>query len=142
MISRFWPILLVVLSNVIYHVCTKSIPGNANTFASLTVSYIVAAMCSAILFLLCKKEGGIINELGKLNWTSYAIGLSIIGLEAGFLCAYKAGWPVSTASIVQSALLGIALIAAGYFLFNEELTLRKIIGVAICITGLVIINLR
>lgn len=39
MFSYIWPIGLVVLSNVIYHVCAKSTPETMHPLASLTVTY-------------------------------------------------------------------------------------------------------
>ena len=49
MFSYIWPIALVVLSNVIYQICAKSIPRDIDPFASLTVTYAVGAIASAIL---------------------------------------------------------------------------------------------
>lgn len=63
-----------------------------------------------------------------------------VGLEVGFIYAYKAGWPVSTASIVQSAFLAVALAFVGLFLYKEALTWNKVLGIAICLVGLYFIN--
>lgn len=63
-----------------------------------------------------------------------------MGLEAGFIYAYKAGWPVSTASIVQSAFLSVALIFVGALLYHEAVTPSKLIGVVICLIGLYFLN--
>ena len=41
MFSYVWPIALVVLSNVVYHICAKSLPAAMNPLASLTVTYLV-----------------------------------------------------------------------------------------------------
>ena len=64
------------------------------------------------------------------------LGISVVGLEAGFLYAYKAGWPVSTASIVQSAFLSLALLVVGALLYQEAVTPSKVLGVVICLVGL------
>lgn len=48
---------------------------------------------------------------------------------------------MSTASIVQSAFLAVALIAVGYFLYHEPVTWNKIVGIALCLGGLAFINL-
>ena len=45
--AYIWPIALVVASNVVYQICAKSIPGDLNPFASLTVTYLVGAAASA-----------------------------------------------------------------------------------------------
>ena len=142
MFSYVWPIVLVVLSNVVYHICAKAVPEGMNPFASLTVTYLLGAAASAALCLVTSTEGGIIKEIGKINWSSFALGAAIVGLEAGFIYAYKAGWPVSTAQIVQSAVLAVALLFVGFFLYREPLRWNKIVGVLICVVGLAFINLK
>ena len=138
--SYFWPIALVVVSNVVYQVCAKSVPKEMDTMASMTVTYLVGAACSAALFFLTNRGGSLLQEYGKMNAAPVLLGVSVVGLEVGFLYAYKAGWPVSTASTVQSAFLAIALLAVGALLYHEVITLNKVIGVVICLVGLYILN--
>ena len=137
-----WPMALVVVSNIIYQICAKSVPEKINPFASLTVTYLVAAAASAILYFITGSDGKLLKEYGKLNWAPFVLGIVIIGLEAGWIYAYKAGWQVSTAFIVQSAFLASALLLIGFFLYHESLTWNKLAGVAICLIGLVFINLK
>ena len=68
MFSYLWPISLVVLSNVAYQVCAKSVPQGINPFASLTVTYLVGAAASAILYYVLGPGGNLLKEYGKLNW--------------------------------------------------------------------------
>ena len=137
-----WPMALVVVSNIIYQICAKSVPEKINPFASLTVTYLVAAAASAILYFITGSDGKLLKEYGKLNWAPFVLGIVIIGLEAGWIYAYKVGWQVSTAFIVQSAFLASALLLVGFFLYHESLTWNKLAGVAICLIGLVFINLK
>ena len=142
MFSYIWPIALVVLSNVVYQICTKSVPEGMNPFASLTITYLVGAAASAILFFMLGSGGNLIKEYSKLNWAPLVLGVVIVGLEAGWIYAYKAGWQVSTGFIVQSAFLSAALLLVGYLLYHEALTWNKLVGVAVCMGGLVLINLK
>ena len=57
---------------------------------------------SAILFFVLGKNGNLIKEYGKLNWAPIVLGIVIVGLEAGYIFAFKAGWEVSTAQVSQS----------------------------------------
>ena len=132
MFSYIWPIALAVLSNTVYHVSSKSVPENVSPFASLTVTYLIAALVSALLHYALA-GGSIVKEYSRLNWAPFALGLVIVGLEAGFMYAYKAGWQVSTGFIVQSAFLSSLLLFVGYFLYHEALTWNKIVGVLICV---------
>jgi drug/metabolite transporter (DMT)-like permease len=142
MFSYVWPIALVVLSNIIYQICAKSLPAEINPLASLTITYLVAAASSAILYFALTKNPDIIHEYSKLNWVPFTFGLVLVGLEVGFIYAYKAGWPVSTASVVQSSFLAVALIIVGFLLYHETITWNKIAGVVICLIGLGLINYR
>lgn len=142
MAAYIWPLALVVLSNAIYHTCAKSMPGDINPLASLTVTYLVSAVVCGILFFALNKDANLIREYGKLNWVPFVFGIVIVGLEAGYIYAYKAGWPVSTASIVQSSFLAVALIFVGALFFRETITWNKIVGVVICLVGLAFINYK
>lgn len=140
MFHYIWPIILAVLSNVFYHICAKSMPEGINPLASLTVTYLVGAVTSSILFCVLYKDTSLIKEYSKLNWVPFVFGFSLVGLEVGFIYAYKAGWQVSTAAVVQSAFLAVALVFIGLLLYHEALTWNKLLGVVICLIGLVFIN--
>lgn len=140
MFNYVWPIALVVLSNVVYQICAKSIPDGVNPFAALTVTYTVGVVFSAVMYFVSNRHGNLIQEYRKLNWAPFAFGVILVGLEVGWIYAYKAGWQVSTASIIQSAFLAVALIFVGWILYHETLTWNKLVGVAICLLGLVFIN--
>ena len=140
MISYLWPVGLIVLSNVVYHICTKSSPEGANPFATLAVTYSVGAILSLALFFLLDRGDGLVREVTKLNWVPYVLGTVIVGLEVGNLYAYRAGWQVNTQSIVQSVFLAVALLFVGYFLYQEKITANKVVGIVICIAGLYVVN--
>ena len=142
MFSYVWPIALVVFSNTLYQICAKSVPKEIDPFASLIVTYLVGAAASAVLYFALRSEGNLVKECGKLNWAPFVLGIVIVGLEAGWIYAYKAGWQVSTGFIVQSAFLAGVLLFVGYFLYRESLTWNKLVGVVLCLAGLVFINLR
>ena len=43
MFNYVWPLGLVVLSNVLYQICAKSVPEGMNPLASLTITYLIGA---------------------------------------------------------------------------------------------------
>ena len=142
MLSYIWPMALLVLSNMVYQVCAKSVPERMNPFASLTVTYLVGAAVSALLYFVLGSGGSLLKEYGKLNWAPFVLGFVIVGLEVGWIYAYQAGWQVSTAFIVQSAFLAVSLLAVGYLIFRETVSWNKIVGVIICMVGLAVINIK
>jgi len=46
------------------------------------------------------------------------------------------------AQIVSSAVLAVILIFVGYLLYHEAITWNKIVGIIVCLAGLVLINYR
>lgn len=138
--SLYWPILLIVISNVFYHICAKSTPEGINPLASLTITYIVGAIASIILYFVTNHNGNLLHEYTHLNWTPFVLGISIVGLEFGNIYMYKVGWNVNTGYIVQSAIFAVALLIIGFLLYNEAITWTKIVGIVICMVGLYFIK--
>jgi drug/metabolite transporter (DMT)-like permease len=141
MITYIFPVVLIIVSNIVYQICAKSVPASVNPLASLTVTYTVGAVASAVLYFLLNKNADLLREYQHLNWAPFVLGIVIVGLEAGFLYAYKAGWPVSTVTVVQSAFVAVALLVIGYFFYREQITWNKVVGILICLVGLGFINI-
>jgi len=135
-----WPIIMVIMSNTFYHICSRSTPKDINPFIALTITYLVAAVTTIILFFTTSSNVSLITEIKKANWTSLFLGIAVIGLEFGYLQVYRAGWNVSVGSLVSNIGLAIALVFVGALLYKEVIHLNHIIGIALCIIGIVILN--
>ncbi len=142
MLSYIWPIALVVLSNTLYQICAKSVPEGMNPLASLTVTYLVGAAVSCALYFILNRNANLLREIRLTNWAPIVLGVVIVGLEVGFIYAFRAGWQISVAQIVSSAVLAVILIFVGYLLYHEAITWNKIVGIIVCLAGLVLINFR
>ena len=140
MLYMILPVAIVVISNVFYNLCTKYTPEQANPFLSLTVTYIVAAIISFSAFCITGQLQNIGTEIAKLNRFSFILGLSIVGLEVGYIYMYRAGWKISTSSLVANISLACILLLIGMLLFKEHITLKQIIGVGVCLFGLFLIT--
>nr|MBP3283479.1 EamA family transporter [Treponema sp.] len=111
-----------------------------NTYASMTITYAVATLFSALAFFVTSKGGNILKEFSQTNWATIVLGIVITGLEVGFIFAYKAGWKVSTLATVSNALLAVILIFVGLIGYHEAINWSKVLGVTICLVGLYFIN--
>lgn len=100
--NLIWPILIVILSNTFYNICMKSMPGDVNPFGALMVTYFAAAIITAIIFVYMVGPSNVGVEISKINWTSVILALGIVGLEVGYVFVYRAGWAVSTATVVAN----------------------------------------
>ena len=137
--NMLWPILIVVAANTIYNISAKSTPTNINLFASLSVTYLIAMICSVIMYLVTSENKNLLQELSKANWTTYTLGVAIVSLEFGFLCVYRAGWKISIANLFASITLTCVLLIVGFLLYKEVLSVRQILGMGVCAVGLILI---
>lgn len=135
-----WPLILVAVAEVLYQICAKALPADLNPLASITITYLIAAVISAGVFFVTTGGANILHEYRKINWATIVLGIVVPCLEVGSIYAYKHGWLVNTFFIVHSAFASILLLLAGYMIFAEGISRNKIIGVAICIVGLIFLN--
>lgn len=140
MFMYVFSIVLIVASNVLYNLSQKATPQRANPFSALVVTYLTATVLSIIAFALSKPGKGLFQSVKELNWTSIILGFSIVGLEFGYLMAYRAGWKISLGSLVANIALALVLIPIGVLFFKEGFGYNKILGALFCIVGLVLIN--
>ena len=134
------PILIIVASNTIYNICAKSTPAGINAFAALTVTYLVAALSALAMFFITSKDKNLVAELAGINWSQIALGISIVGLESGFIYAFRAGWKLGLAQLVASVSVSCILILIGYLGYKEVLSARQLVGIGICAVGLFLIT--
>jgi len=133
-------IILIVASNIMYNVSQKSTPDNANPFSALVITYLTATILTIIISQFYQTNNGFFQSFNELNWTSVVLGVAIVGLEFGYLLAYRAGWDISVGSLVANVSLAIMLIPVGVLFYNESFGVNKILGILLCIIGLIFIN--
>lgn len=136
----FLPILLIILSNVFYNIAQKSTPSNVNPFVALLATYLMAALCCLVLIPFFNKGTSFLQSVKSLNWTTVVLGLSIVGLEFGYILAYRAGWNISVGSLVANIGLAVLLIPVGLLFYKEQINGNQVIGIVLCLAGLIFIN--
>ena len=138
--NMIMPMILVVLANTIYNVCAKSTPANVSPFATLFFTYLIAIIMTLVLLFIVSRPENAVSEFSKINWTSIVLGIAVVGLETGYLLIYRAGWKVSNASVVANICLACSLLIVGYVLYKESVSLKQVLGIVICIIGLVLVT--
>lgn len=132
---------LAALSTVLYNLFQKMTPSDANPALALTVTYGVALGTTLMLFAIFPTSS-LVGSFQKLNWVSFALGLAIAGVEVGTLLAYRVGWQLSLLGIMVNVLASLVLVTLGVVLFKEKLSLINIIGILVCLAGLVMVNIK
>ena len=135
-----WPVLVVILANTVYHISAKSTPAGISPFASLALTYAIAGAVSLVMFFLTAEQKNILQEITKANWATYVLSAAIVFLEFGYLMVYRAGWPVSTASLVCNLTVSCILLFAGLLLYKEVISARQMMGILVCGAGLFLVS--
>lgn len=135
-------IALTIISNILYHLFQKSIAPKANPLFSLTVTYCTAALISLILWPFFSNGENFGGSFKNLNWASFLLGFAIIGLELGFLLAYRAGWDITLGSLVSNLTVSLLLIPIGIIFYKEHLSFVNMVGITLSVAGFICINYR
>ena len=141
--NYFFPPILIVLGLVIYQISQKTTDQNANPFVVVIMAYLIGiAACIGAYFLFPKQEAASVPMIRTVLWSALGIGLGAAAIEIGFMLAYRAGWNLSILPVSANVCGAIVLILIGLVAFRETLSVEKIIGVFLCIGGLVLITIR
>jgi len=98
----YFSITLAILSSALYHFSAKSTPANVNFPIALVVTYAVALGITFITVFFFPappalaggaRENGLAFELKQLNWASFLLAITIVGIEFGFLLTYRSHRP-------------------------------------------------
>ena len=140
MFAYLWPVMLVIAANVLYNFCAKETPAGVNALAALTLTYLVAAVLTFGLYCCTGAPRQFLQDCRAVNWTTFALGLAIIGIELGYIFMYRAGWQINTASLAANISLAVVLFGVGLFCYHEPLTRDKALGMLFCLAGLYFLN--
>ena len=137
--SYYLPFAVAVGGSLLYHLSQRSIPKGANPFHATVIAYAVGAILCAVCARLYPGGRSFVETLKTANWAVFAVGFAVVAIELGFLLAYRAGWRVSVAAVSVNVAVTVLLVPAGLLLFKDELTPRHLLGLALCILGLILV---
>jgi uncharacterized membrane protein len=138
----YFSIGLAIFATLLYHLSQKMTPGGANPLVAITVTYLVSIGLCLLILLFTPPKAGLLVELRRLNAATLALAFALVGLEIGFLLAYRAGWNLSLAALFVNAAGTLLLVPIGLIFFKEKLSPVNLLGIVICIIGLVLMNWR
>lgn len=145
--SYYIPLIIIVLSNVMYHICAKGVPYQMNPMVSLLITYFVAGTLTLLMFFLLpdvlpignKGDSTLLKQIRLTNWAPIILGIVIVGLEFGNILMYRAGWNISIGSLVSNIALALILLVIGLLVYKENISFFQAAGMFLCISGLVLI---
>ena len=133
-------IAVTIASNVLYHIMQKLMPATVNPALALIVAYLAAAVICALLLPAFPLTASLGTSLRQLNLASLGLAGAIVGLELGFLLAYRAGGQITTAALISNTSVAVLLVPVGVGLFRERPSLVNAAGMLVCLVGLVLVN--
>lgn len=135
-----WPIALLVVAHTVYQISAKSVPSGMDPFAAVFFNYVVAACLAFCLWMILGQDRSLATQISKMNWAPVTMAMAITAVEVASVFMYKVGWNISIGSTVASILTAVALAAVGVLLYKEVMTANQLVGIGICIVGLVVMN--
>ncbi|MGE5233594.1 MAG: hypothetical protein ACM3OB_05745 [Acidobacteriota bacterium] len=134
------PVLLIVCGNVVYQLSQKSMPKTANPLLTMLLAYAVSMTICAVAAAILPAGPGLVQSIRTANWAVVALGAGIAMVEIGYLTAYRLGWKISVLPVMSSVVVALLLIPIGLLLFHEHITPRSLLGIALCIGGLILLH--
>jgi multidrug transporter EmrE-like cation transporter len=136
----YFSITLAILSSALYHFSQKATPTDVNPAVAIMVTYAVAFGLTLLLSFFIPTQSSFLAEVRQLNWATYLLAFSIVGLEVGFLLVYRAGWNVGIAAVLTNVVASLLLVPVALLVFKQQLSWINIIGIVVCLAGLVMLN--
>lgn len=140
LIAYWWPVILVLAANTVYHISSKAVPAAMDPYAAVFCNYVVAMAASFVLWMVLGKDHSLSLQLSRINWAPVVMGLSITAVEISFVFMYKLGWNISIGSTITNIAMAIALAIIGILFYKEVVTAQQMIGIGLCLIGLVVMN--
>ena len=139
-LSYIAPAVLMIATRVPYMIIQKVTPENVDPFLSACLCYAVCLAVAIFMFFITCRGQTIREAFRDLNWTAPVLGLCLVCMDVSALLMFRAGWDLSVGSVLLYVLLAIVLVAVGAIFYHEKLTRKRLLGVALCIFGVVMIS--
>lgn len=138
--SFYFPLVLTVGGNVLYHIAQKSVPQTANPLLTMMLAYATGIAVCALCAIFYPMGPSLLAASREVNWAVVTIGVGATAVEMGYLLAYRVGWNISIAPILTSVAVTVLLIPIGLEFFKEQLSAVRLVGIAFCLIGLFLVT--
>jgi drug/metabolite transporter (DMT)-like permease len=136
------PFVLAVAGLATYHIAQKAVPATAHPLALLAVAYGTAAVACVAMLPAFSPGQSLREAFGTVPWMVVFVALGMLGLEIGYLLAYRAGWQLSITAVAASTLVAMVLVPVGVLAFRESVTPSHVAGIVLCLAGLALLARR
>ncbi len=134
--------IVLVLSVASYQLAAKFIPHAFSPWHVLTIVYIIGVVISVIAGLIDSSKQTLWQVLRSSNWAVFVLGFAVVGIETGYLLAFRAGWKLNITGVFSNTAAAILLFPIGILILKERMTTLNIVGLVVAIIGLFLIVRR
>lgn len=137
--SFYLPFAITVGGMLLYQVSQKSMPKEINPFHATALAYLIGIVVCTLLGFTYTNNRSIASSVKIANWAVIGMGIGAAAIEVGFMLAYRMGWRLSITAVSTNVTATVILIPIGLLVFREQLSTRTLIGVGLCILGLLLV---
>jgi drug/metabolite transporter (DMT)-like permease len=101
--------------------------------------YVGALVITLVIAFFDRSSGPFLDSLRHANWAVLAVIISVVGIEVGWILAFRSGSALSLTGLIVNTAVGIVVIPIGLLFFKEKLSLINVAGIALCLLGLVLV---
>jgi drug/metabolite transporter (DMT)-like permease len=131
----------IVTSFMLYHMAIRALRPDLHPLAFLIGVYIVALVATIGLWIAFPNLGPSGVQGGDMLWV-FLLGIALVGIEFGFLMAYRNGWTVSVAPTFSNVTLALIMAPIGMIFLKERLGWQGFVGLGLCAFGLILMARR
>jgi drug/metabolite transporter (DMT)-like permease len=136
-----WPFVLMVGTYLVYQLMLKLPRPGINVLAFQTLAYAVALVAVGLLWWRNPGLGSNRFELRDVG-VAALFGVAVVGLEFGYVSAFRLGWPINTTATMVTIVTAVLLLPIGWLAFRENLSWGNAAGLVLCCSGLWLIAQR
>jgi drug/metabolite transporter (DMT)-like permease len=130
-----YSIALVIASQVAYQLAVKAIPRESHPLGILIVVYGLAMIGCIVLSTIGGRPLAFADFRRLLSWPTCLLALAVVGIEIGYLLAYRSGWKLGVTFAVTSVTTVGALAVLGVVWFGEPLDGKRFLGLLLALAG-------
>jgi drug/metabolite transporter (DMT)-like permease len=134
--------VILVLSATVYQLAAKFVPAGLSSWHVFTTVYLIGGLLCITAGFLDTSKQTFWEALRGSNWAVIVLGFAVVGIETGYLLAFRAGWKLSITGVFSNVAAATLMLPVGVLLLKERLSLVNVIGLILAVVGLILVTRR
>lgn len=134
--------VILVLSATVYQLAAKFVPSGLSPWHVFTIVYIIGGLLCIAAGLLDTSKQSFWETVRGSNWAVIVLGFAVVGIEIGYLLAFRAGWKLSVTGVFANVAAATLMLPVGILLLKERLSVVNVIGLVLAVVGLILVTRR